>query len=240
MLKKIFKGIVMILFVLVIAYGIYFLFTETNFMRVTTINYTPHEEMDLFTIKHYSGVEEGVLFFKYPATKIEEKMKNHAYVENVEVKKVFPHTIEMNITYRKHAFNLFYSDIILSLDSDLIVLSVLDVPMQGYTVEGFAFDSFVTGEVINVQQQYLLKDINRLIQLLEKHEVHSSNLIEYKNNNIRLEVEGINVLFGLGENIEEKFYLFLDIHQYLKNDGISSGTIDVSSGGLPVYRPFGR
>ena len=79
-----------------------------------------------------------------------------------------------------------------------------------------------------------------LISLLEQSEVKPNTLIRFEDRNITLDMDSIKVKFGVGENIEGKFNDFVNIYETLKSDGVVTGVIDVSTDGLPVYRPFGE
>lgn len=234
------KRIFFLLLIVGVAYGGYFVYFETSLLNIQTITYTEHTHMNESVIYAYTGYKVGDSYFSIRTQHAKERIETHPYVLSAEVAKHFPSSIAFNMTYRVHKFNLSYSDIVLSLDETLNVLSVLDQQVAGYTVEGFSFDSFSTGQLINVQRRYVLENIVLLIELLEKSHIQADPTIEYLDDSILIKVEGIRVRFGNGDQIEKKFNAFVSIFEALKTEGIASGTIDVSTDGLPVYRPFGE
>lgn len=237
---KFLKKLFLLAFIAGIAYGGYWVYTQTNLFKITTIEFTKHPTMDLKQIAQYTGLEQGDFYLAVNSHQLEEKIRNHPFVKTVSVKKIFPNKVTFTMTYRTHAFSLYYSDIVLSLDESLTVLNVLDEPKEGYIVEGFSFDSFSVGTPVKVAQKYVLQNIVLLIDLLNQSQLKANPTIVFNNDHIVLRVGDVKGYFGLGENISKKFNDFLSIYDALQAEGIQSGVIDVSSEGLPVFRPFGE
>jgi len=239
-LKKILKRIIGLLLLIGLIYGGVYLYFNTNLLRIQTIVFNENEYVDLYDVQRYSGISVGTPYFEVDINKAAEQLMTHPYIKSATAVKKFPNTLTFNITYRTHCFNIRYSDIVLSLDEQLHVLEVLAIENEGYTVEGFAFDSFSTGKVIDVTQLYILENIVDLIELLDQSHLEPNPLIVFESRNIVLSFDTLHVKFGVGENIEKKFNEFVNIYETLKADGINTGVIDVSTDGLPVYRPFGE
>lgn len=237
---KFFKRLVILCMFVGLGYGGYHIYTETNLFKITSIELTKHPQIDIKTITQYSGLKSGDFYLSVNTFNLEEKMKAHPYVKTVSVKKIFPNKVIFTFTFREHLFNLYHSDIVLSLDEHLTVLSVLDEPKEGYTVQGFAFDSFSVGTPVKVSKKYVLENIVLLIDLLGQSQIKADHIITFEKSDIILKVGGIRGNFGLGNHIEKKFNDFMNIYDALITDKIESGTIDVSSEGLPIYRPFGE
>ncbi len=237
---KFLKRLILFACIVALGYGAYVVYTQTNLFKITSITFTAHETMDLKTIEQYAQLKKGNYYLSVNAGLIEEKLRAHPYVQAVEVKKTFPNKVHLDIAYRTHDFNLYYSDIVLSLDEHLVVLGVLDEPKDGYTVEGFSFDSYSVGMPVQVEKRYVLENIVMLIDLMEESKVEADKTILYKDDSIVVTIGEMKVRFGIGDNLENKYNAFINIFEALKRDGITSGTIDVSSDGLPVFRPFGE
>lgn len=237
---KFLKKLFLLAFIAGLAYGGYWVYTQTNLFKITTIEFTNHPTMDLKQISQYTGLEKGDFYLAINSSRLEEKIKNHPFVKTVSVKKIFPNKVTFTMTYRTHAFSLYYSDIVLSLDESLTVLSVLDEPKEGYVVEGFSFDSFSVGTTVKVSQKYVLQNIVLLIDLLNQSQLNANTIIVFNNDHIVIRIGEIKGYFGLGENIDKRFNDFLSIYETLLEQKIERGVIDVSSDGLPVFRPFGE
>jgi len=239
-MKKKIKKLFTIVVIISVTYGIYFSLFETEWFRIKTINYNLDASMDIYVLERYSGIEYGDLYFFINTSKAEDNIEDHPFVKNATIEKVFPNQIDINLEYRKHFLNIMYSDIILSLDDSLQVLEVLDKPKDGYMVTGMAFNTYTTGKEIEVDELYILKNSVLLIDLIDQSHVTVDATINYDQNNIGVTVGSIKVNFGDGENIEERFNEFINIYDSLSQNGIKTGVIDVSTDGLPVYRPFGK
>jgi len=238
-MKKI-KKFIIFLIIVALGVGAYYIVFETEIFRVKTINYNAHEAMDIFDLERYSGIHYNDLIFEVDLENAEQALLTHPYVRSVVMTKQYPSTINMAITYRKHFMNIKYSDIILSLDNTLQVLKVIDEEIDGYTVEGMPFNSFSTGNVIEVDAFYVLENIVQLIDLLNQTDLSVDSTIRYADNNVSIYCGTIRVDFGDADNIASRFNKFINIYETLTADEIKTGIIDVSSDGLPVYRPFGE
>ena len=239
-MKKFFKRLFIGLIIIGIIGGGVYLYFNTNLLRIQNIVFNENPFVNLYDIQRYSGVSIGTPYFEVDIFEAADKLKTHPYIKEVTAQKKFPGTIVFDVTYREHFFNIRYSDIVLSMDDQLHVLEVLATENDGFTIEGFEFESFSTGKVIDVTQLYILENIVDLINLLKQSHLAPNPLINFEDRNIVLTVEALQVKFGIGENIEDKFNAFVNIYEALKADGINTGVIDVSSDGLPVYRPFGE
>ncbi len=238
-MKRIIKRIVLSLILIGIVSGGVYLYFNTDILRIKVIEFNENEHLDLYDVERYSGVSIGMPYFEVDLEEATKALMRHPYVKYVTAEKTFPGSVYFDVTYRRHFFNIRYSDIVLSLDDQLHVLEVLATENEGYTVEGFAFDSFSAGKVIDVTQLYILENIVDLLRLIDQSHLTPDPLIAFEDRNIILKVDALRVKFGVGENIESKFNAFVNIYEALKKDGINSGIVDVSSDGLPVYRPFG-
>lgn len=238
-MKRIIKRIVISLILIGIVSGGVYLYFNTDILRIKVIEFNENEHLDLYDVERYSGVSIGMPYFEVDLERATKELMRHPYVKYVTAEKIFPGSVYFDVTYRRHFFNIRYSDIVLSLDDQLHVLEVLATENEGYTVEGFAFDSFSAGKVIDVDQLYILENIVDLLRLIDQSHLTPDPLIVFEDRNIILKVDALRVKFGVGENIEAKFNAFVNIYEALKKDGINSGIVDVSSDGLPVYRPFG-
>lgn len=220
--------------------GVYYVVFETTVFHVSEINYTPHQAMDIFDLERYSGIHYGDLIFEVNTDASIASLSKHPYVKSVTISKTYPNKVDIDIVYREHFMNIMYSDIILSLDNTLQVLKVIDEEEDGYTVEGMPFDAFSTGKVIDVDAFYILENIVKLVDLLNQTTLTVDHIIHFEDNNVYIYCGTIKANFGDAENIESRFNKFISIYESLSSNDIRTGIIDVSSDGLPVYRPFGE
>jgi cell division protein FtsQ len=237
---KVLKKLLLFLILAGLLGGTYYVVFETDWLKVRTINYNPNEALDIYELQRYSGIHYGDSMFALDLPQSEATLMTHPYVKSAVITKTFPATIDIAVEYREHFMSIQYSDIILSLDNTLQVLKVIDEAEEGFTVVGMPFNAFSTGKVIEVDAFYVLENIVSLVDLLKQTDLDVDNTITYEDNNIYINVQSLKVNFGDGEHIESRFNKFINIYQSLTAEDIRTGIIDVSSDGLPVYRPFGE
>ncbi|MDO4753702.1 MAG: FtsQ-type POTRA domain-containing protein [Bacillota bacterium] len=234
-MKKI--GIVIGLIVLIFAvYGIY----QSPLFRIQSIEFNSSYDMDLDTLMVHTGLEIGTLYFSVDVEKIREGLLRHPFVKNAAVNKVFPNSVKIEIEYRQHFVTVRYLDVLISIDDEMVVLGVLNKARDGFVIEGIPFETYSAGRVIDVVRLYVLQNIISYVKLFNLAKMTPDRVIRFKDNCILFQIEGITVNFGLGENYEKRFNDFVVIYNSLKEDGVDSGTIDISSDGSPGYQPFGE
>ena len=171
---------------------------------------------------------------------VAKSLEEHPYIKKASVKKNYPSEIQVNIVYKEPYAIVKYSDIYITIDKDLNVLSVDNAKADGFLIEGFVLESFVIGKEIEVESKLILRESLKLIELLEKSHIQFRPIIALVNNGIEIQLNDYyRVRFGRADSIERKFNDFVDIYENLQSKNIKSGIIDVSNDGLPLFRPFG-
>ncbi len=230
--------------VVVIFAGILALFSVsllmTDFFMLKTVIYTPHPYMTEEILLEQMGVrKENNIVFLMSEHSLEERLLTHPFIEKAEVVKLLPDGLEVNLTYRTPFFSIYNSGFYILLDESLRVLGVDPKEPEAVGVSGFRFKEFRIGERIKVENQNILERTVDLVILMKKSHLTFSNVIEYKNGSIYVETEdGIRGSFGEVENVERRFNNFVVIYESLKEKGTTTGLIDVSTEGLPTFKPF--
>ena len=170
-----------------------------------------------------------------------KKLKTHPYVLNADLKKQWPQKLKIEITYRQDRFAIPNAGFYIILDDELHVLRVDKLFYDATVIEGLTFKEFKIGEKITVDQSRLLGRIVGLKQLMEKSHVEFLSKLTYSEGNIiGYTKSGLKVSYGDLANIETRFNNAVEIYDNLQSKGIKTGLIDVSSDGLPTYKPFGK
>lgn len=146
-----------------------------------------------------------------------------------------------DFTYRKEFSVIEYSNLYITIDDELNVLSVSDKTGDIFIIEGFLLKDFIVGKKIEVYNESVLKNATLLIKLLSKSHIDFKPKINYSDGSLNVQIsDAFKAKFGKGDDIERKFNDFVDIYEALVNKGVNSGIIDVSNKGLPLYKPFGE
>jgi cell division protein FtsQ len=157
------------------------------------------------------------------------------------MKKQWPQKIILNITYRQDSFAIPNAGFYIILDDQLQVLRVDKMAYDAVVLEGITFKEFKIGKKISVDQAKILERTVSLKQLMQKSHITFMSKIELSNGNLMVYTkQGLKGSFGDGKNLEARFNNFVDIYDNLETKGIKTGLIDVSSDGLPTYKPFGK
>jgi len=212
----------------------------TDFFRLKTLIYTPNIYMTEEILIEQMGLAKGKnLVFLMSEHSLEQQLMTHPFIEKAEVSKILPSGIELNLTYRTPFLSIYNSGFYILLDESLRVLGVDDSPPEAVGVSGFRFKEFKIGEKIKVENQSILDHTVDLVFLMKKSHLTFTNMIEYEDGSVQIQTEdGIKGSFGEVENVERRFNNFVVIYENLKEKGTSTGLIDVSTEGLPTFKPF--
>ena len=173
--------------------------------------------------------------------KIKEAFLSDPYIESVQISSKFPETAIFNIKKRQAVATVKFSGGFLVIDENGAVLestqelSKIVKPL----ISGIEVTQVKLGEKLDIENQ----DIFGLIQSVITN-VRSAKLL---NNISQIEItgdseilmttpQGVNVLLGKGENLNEKMLILNQILIDLHEKKIYSGYIDMRYDGYPVYR----
>lgn len=216
------------------------LFTPLFKVNEVSLNLNPFTaQEELLTL---AQIEKGktILPFLSEGQTI-KRLKTHPYVLNADLKKQWPQKLKIEITYRQDRFAIPNAGFYIILDDELHVLRVDKMFYDATVLEGLTFKEFKIGEKITVDQSRLLGRVVGLKQLMEISHVEFLSKLTYEDGNlIGYTKSGLKVSFGDLTNMETRFNSAVEIYDNLKSKGIKTGMIDVSSDGLPIYKPFGK
>ena len=101
--------------------------------------------------------------FAFTGKSIEKKLKENPYVESVEVKKVFPNTLELHITERTIAYQVKYLNSYIYLNEQGYILEINEEKQNVPTIEG------ITTIQSNIQlgQRLVNEDLLKLDTILK-------------------------------------------------------------------------
>lgn len=212
----------------------------TDYFQLKTLVYTPNPYVTEEILLEQMGIEKGKqLVFLLSEHQLELRLLNHPFVEKAQVEKLLPSGLVLDLVYRTPFFSIYNSGFYILLDESLRVLGVDEAEPEAVGVSGFRFKEFKIGQKIKVENQSVLERTVNLVTLMKKSHLTFSNVIEYKDGSLMIQTEdGIRGNFGEVENVEQRFNHFVVIYENLKDSGTKTGVIDVSTEGLPTFKPF--
>lgn len=232
------KRMLMLLMLLIAVAG--FTAYKTGFFEVRKVTYTPNMNLSDVEVMERAGLNEENNWFLISEKKVAEGVESHPYVKSVAVEKTFPNHLKLDIKYREEYAALVYAGLYITIDDEMVALSLEDGVGDLFVIEGFAFDSFKIGEEVKVVQRHQLVRTIQLISLLNQSHIEAKPHIRYDGGIELLINDAYKANFGDGKDMESKFNGFVSIYEVLSKSNVQSGVIDVSHGGLPSYRPFGN
>lgn len=153
-------------------------------------------------IINFSGLELHTNIFKFNKGLVREKIKQNAYIENVEVTRKLPSTVQIEIEEREAKYMLQFADSYVYINNQGYMLEIsnekLDIPILiGFTTD---LSNIKAGNRINVA------DLNKMNMVIKIYEAAKSNglgdlitkidISNEKNYTIILEKEGKTVYLG--------------------------------------------
>lgn len=153
-------------------------------------------------IINFSGLELHTNIFKFNKGLVRGKIKQNAYIENVEVTRKLPSTVQIEIEEREAKYMLQFADSYVYINNQGYMLEIsnekLDIPILiGFTTD---LSNIKAGNRINVT------DLNKMNMVIKIYEAAKSNglgelitkidISNEKNYTIILEKEGKTVYLG--------------------------------------------
>ena len=150
----------------------------------------------------FSGIELHTNIFKFNKGLIRENIKGNAYIENVEITRKIPSTVQINVEEREAKYMLQFADSYVYINNQGYMLEISNERLEVPILIGFTTDlsNIKAGNGINVA------DLNKMNMVIKIYEAAKSNglgdlvtkidISNEKNYTIILESEGKKVYLG--------------------------------------------
>lgn len=173
------------LLIIVIAIAIYM--CTTPMFNITNIEIKGNEENSIETYISLTRIDlNNTNIFAITKNKIIKNIKENSYVEEVEVKRKLPNTIQINIIERKPVYEMQYGEGYIYLDKQGYILEINEKSKELTKLIGLES----TKEKITVGQRLVKNDLIRLDTVLKIMNYCNYNTIE--NSITSINVEDIN------------------------------------------------
>lgn len=236
--RKLTKLMILLLFVGFIYAGYYTVF-KTDILHIKTVNVYDNTLISSEEIIDYLDLNESVSYFDLNQYEVKENVIEHPRVKNASVIKSFPNTLEIRVVERKPVAAVLYSETYLLVDEELVVVEVSKSPMDLYIINGYKFENFYIGYVINDDNSDILKNAIDLSKLIKNSDIKIHPTIEIVEDKIELYFnDEYKALFGEGNNIEQKYNDMLGIYKSQRDKNDYRGIINVSFEGQATFKVF--
>ncbi len=232
------KVIIIVIFLMVLGSGSY-IFFQSNYFNIENIEIIGKEKLSEIEILKYAKVKRSMNLLLIDINEVEDNLEKHPMIYSASVEKIYPNRLSIAYTLRHPIVSIYYSNCFINIDKDLTALSV-DQNEEGLmTVYGLDIENFNLGEKIKVCDEDLMESLVLLVELVEISDLNFTPSIHVENGDVFLIIHKDFIInFGNGDNIEKRFNAFYNIYIDLNKSDVSTGIIDVSTDGLPIYKPF--
>lgn len=152
--------------------GIYFLLSP--YFNVTQINVLGNERITKEEIISISEIQLNENTFKIQGSKVQQNIKQNAYIEKVSVKRKLPNEIEITVQERKPTFMLSFANAYIYLNNQGYMLEVSKTELKVPIITGF----LTKEEDLHVGNRLCSEDLQRMGQALQIMKSAESNGIE--------------------------------------------------------------
>lgn len=205
------------------------------------IEVTGNSKKSVSEIAGRSGLQLGMNIFNVDEREVERNLLTDPYVELLKVRVELPDTVVLEVRERSACAAINCAGVILLTDQEGYILERLTgVPQDGNFVvvsgmdvsighQGNAIESGVPG-----QKAAMSAVLQAIHESGMEREISELNVADMDNLYL-VSDNGIQVLLGDETNLNDKFAWMRAVMDRLKQDGVMSGVLDLSSGKNAVY-----
>lgn len=191
-------------------------------------------------ISRYTQVDLKKNIYLVKRSKIKEDFMSDPYIKNISIQPNFPRTLVFNITERKAVATVKFTGGFAIIDDDATVLETTQdmnrivKPM----ISGIEPKDIVIGGPMQVESGDLALGIDIVSNIKSAKLLSNISLIDISNvKDIQMITpQGIHVLIGEGEELNEKMLILNKILINLFERKIYTGYVDMRFDSYPVYR----
>lgn len=235
------RKIILLLMIVGIIGGGYYAVFCTNLLSISNINLYDNQSISHDDIASYINLDPETNFFELNEYELKNKLIGHPQIKNAVVDKVFPNSLDIRIVERIGKVAVSYSGIYLVVDEDMVVVEVSKTPGDLYVINGYEFENFYIGYIINDDNYEILENAMNLAELIEVSDIIIHPEVNIVCDKIELVFnDEYKALFGDGSEMVKKFNDMLGIYKSQKEKEENRGIINVSFEGQATFKAFGE
>lgn len=186
------------------------LILTSSLFDIKKIEVNGNETLSDDMIISLSGLNLHSNIFKFNKSEVIQKIKENAYVENIEMARKFPSTIQIIIDERVVKYMLEYADSYAYINNQGYILEITKEKLEVPILTGYSTDLANT----KPGDRIILKDLEKMDMVIKIFETAKSNelgsliskidISDERNYTIILESEGKKVYLGDGSDLNTK------------------------------------
>lgn len=227
-------------FLFVLLIGAFILFLNSGYFDISEIAVTGNVRFSKEDILSLSGLNPGESILRMDKQRIEESIAANPYLQATVIRQ-FPSTVEIRVAERTPGVILEYNGAFFLADRQFVLLERLPentaefVLVRGLVLRGETLgkraDGLEGAQIDKAEELLNLMEVGGFLQSVELLDFTVNNDIFFKTR------EGFNVKLGLPVDLTRKISYYLPALAEAKQQGNSSGTLDLSVPDHIVFIP---
>lgn len=168
--QKIKKVIKLITILALISGGIIFALVSPIF-NITDIEVANNNQITTDTIISLSGLKNGDNIFKFLTSKVKKNIKENAYIENVNIKRVFPNKVKIQIAEREKSYNVEFLNGYAYINNQGYILEISEQKQDLPIIKGISTeeDKMVAGNRLNEEDLGKLEVVLQIVNICKDY-----------------------------------------------------------------------
>lgn len=231
--------VVMLITILLVGLGTYLSISPT--FKIEKISVNGNEQLTKEKVQEIAGIKKGDNIFSKIEKVLEVKLKQNGCIEEAKVNKVYPNTIEIEITERKKQFQIkTETEKYIYIDEQGYILDCSTEKLEIPTIIGMDVNENEVEKMKRLDE----KDLNRMENILQIREECKKIEIDDKITQIQvkdeyilnLENDGITINLGDATDLKNRmYYVSAILKQEVGNSGIIYVNGNLNEGFLPYF-----
>lgn len=240
--KKIKFILKIVISIAIIIGGIIFAMTSPifNINKIEVINNT---EVSSETIISLSGLKLGENIFKFKKSDVAEKIKENAYVENVDIRRVLPNSIQIDLKERTPRYNVDFMGKYVYINTQGYFLEISEDSRNLPIIQGIVTpeEDVVLNKRLCEEDLEKLEDVIKIMDIVKENGLENKiTYIDIKDKNqycIYMKDEDKKIYLGDKTNLSNKMIYVVALIE--KEDG-KAGEIFVNGDLNNKFQPYFR
>lgn len=214
--KKI-KKIIKIILIIALFIGITIFIMTTPLFNVTNIEVLGNNKITKERIESLSQINLNVNTYQYSKREIIKNIKEEPYVDSVEVKRLLPSKIQINVKERTPSYIIMYSSSYVYINNQGYILEITNEPLNLPVIEGYTTsqEKLLPGNRLESDDLEKINTVLKIIEAATNNEILDKITgidISDKNNYIlKMENERKTVYLGDASSINDRIIMLKEI-----------------------------
>jgi cell division protein FtsQ len=228
--KRFFRRTILLIILIIIIYNS---LIRINLFNVKEIEISGNNIITEEQIIEKANINKGDNLFKINRFTVADKLREIGYIENIDIDKVFPNSIRIEINERIPYVEVIFNGKYYVFDVNSILLEKRSEPLEGLTlISNIKIEDIEVGEELNINSSFIeiFKD-DKVIDVVRK--IKSIDFSDQNNIKIILNKD-IPVEFGSMYNIKYKLLELGEIINDIEKKNIPTKMIIMNKGEHPI------